>query len=163
MKETILIPKERIAVLIGKSGTSRRSIEQKGKVKLWVDSNTNEVSISGTVNNIYFAKKVVELVGRGFSPKSALKLYDEKFSAELCDVTDFGVKERKDRKRMLARIIGTKGKSKNIIEKETNTEIVIYGKTIGILGKPEDVEQARRAIEALLQGSEYGSAFRLLK
>ena len=162
-KEIILIPKDRIAVLIGKKGEARQSIEKLGKVKLWIDSNSNEVTINGSVDGIYFARKVIELIGRGFSPESASKLFSEKFCAEVLDVSDFGAKNSKDRKRILARVIGTQGKSKHIIERNTGTEIVVYGKTVGILGKPDQVEHARRAVEALLSGSKHGSAYRLLK
>lgn len=164
MQEVVLIPAERIAVLIGKSGVSRKRIEQKGKVRLWINSSSNEVTINGAAaGDIYFTKQVVELIGRGFSPESACKLFDDRFCAEVVDIRDFGAKERKDRKRILGRIIGTKGKAKNIVEKETNTEIVIYGKTVGILGKPEDVERARHAIECLLSGSRHGTAYKHLK
>ncbi|MBT3582515.1 RNA-processing protein [Candidatus Woesearchaeota archaeon] len=164
MQETILIPMERIAVLIGKKGNDRRALEKLGKVKFWIDSNSNEVTInSNDVDKIYFAKRVVELVGRGFSPKSAAKIFDDKYSAELIDLSDFGAKERKQRERMVGRLIGTKGRTKLIMEKETNTEIVIYGKTIGILGKSDDVENARQAIEAILTGSKQGTAYKILK
>jgi ribosomal RNA assembly protein len=164
MQESILIPQERVAALIGKGGSSRKEIEKKGGVKLWVDSNSNEITINGNdVDKLYFAKQVIELVGRGFAPKNACKLFDDKYCAEIIDITDFGAKEKKARQRILGRLIGTKGKSKNIIEKETNTEIVVFGKTVAILGKAEDVEHARRAVEALLSGSQYGSAFKFLK
>ena len=124
MQETILIPMERIAVLIGKKGNDRRALEKLGKVKFWIDSNSNEVTInSNDVDKIYFAKRVVELVGRGFSPKSAIKLFDDKYSSDIINITDFGGKERKHRERIIGRLIGSKGKTKAIIEKETNTSI----------------------------------------
>jgi ribosomal RNA assembly protein len=164
MQDTILIPKDRIAVLIGKKGEDRRALEKIGKIKFWIDSNTNEVTVNGSdVDKIFIAKRVVELVGRGFSPRSAAKVFDDKYCAALVDMRDFGAKERKQRERMVGRLIGTKGKTKAVMEKETNTEIIVYGKTVGILGKPEDVEAARMAVEALLRGSKQGSAFRLLK
>ena len=164
MQETVLIPKDRIAVLIGKKGEDRRAIEKLGKVKLWIDSNTNEVTInSSKVDNIFFAKKVVMLVGRGFSPSSAAKVFNDKYCAELIDMRDYGAKERKQRERMVGRVIGTKGKTKAIIEKESNTEVIVYGKTVGILGQPEDVDRARRALESILEGSKSVTAFRILK
>ncbi len=164
MQEKILIPKERIAILIGKKGADRRQIEKLGNVKIWVDSNSNEITVNANdIDKIYFARKVIELIARGFSPRSAMKLFNDKYCAEIIDIRDFGAKERKDRKRIIGRIIGTDGKTKRIIEKETHTEIVIYGKTAGIIGKPEDVDSARRSIESILSGSKQGSAYRILK
>lgn len=161
IKEQILIPKERIAVLIGKKGVGRKQMETKGNVKIWIDSDSNEVSIHGkSAEDVYFARQAVELIGRGFSPESACKVLTGEFCAELCDVRDFGAKEKKDRQRVLGRLIGTKGKAKNSIERETNTEIIVYGKTVGIIGKPEDVGHARRAVESLLSGSRHGTAYK---
>jgi ribosomal RNA assembly protein len=160
----MLIPKERVAVLIGKKGSDRRELEKLGGVKLWIDTNTNEVTVNGSsADKIYFAKRVVELVGRGFSPKSAIKLFDDKYSSDIINITDFGGKERKHRERIIGRLIGSKGKTKAIIEKETNTEIVVYGKTVSVLGRLEDIENARLAIESILRGSKEGTAFKFLK
>ena len=129
MRETILIPKERIAVLIGKKGEDRRTLEKIGGVKFWIDSNTNEVTINGSdAEKIFVAKRVVELVGRGFSPTSAGKVFDDNYCAELVDMRDFGAKERKQRERMVGRLIGTRGKTKAVMEKETGTEIIVYGR-----------------------------------
>jgi len=163
MKEIVLIPQERVAVLIGKKGADRRNLEQKGDVKLWIDSKTHEITINGAEDKIYFAARVVELVGRGFSPDTACKVFDDRYCAEIINLRDFGAKERKTRKSMLARLIGTEGKTKHIIEKDTNTAIVIYGKTVGIIGKPEDVEHARLAVEAILTGSKQGTAYKFLR
>jgi ribosomal RNA assembly protein len=164
MREAILIPKERIAVLIGKAGSARKKIERLTKLKLWIDTDTNEVSFnSSSADAIFFAKQVVTLVGRGFSPDSACKVLDDRYIADIVDVRDFGASQRTDRKRLLGRIIGTDGKTKRKIEIETNTEIVIYGKTVGILGKPEDVMKAKQAVEAVLSGSEQATAYRLLR
>ena len=164
MQDVILIPKDRIAVLIGKSGSSRKKIEKLGKIKLWIDSNSNEITInSRDADKIYFARKVVELIGRGFSPDSACRLFDDKYCAEIVDIRDFGGKERKDRKRILGRIIGSEGRTKHIIERETGTEIVVYGKTVSIIGEPEDAERARQAVETILSGSRQATAYRHLK
>ena len=42
-------------------------------------------------------------------------------------------------------------------------KIVVYGKTIGLLGRPEAVVHARHAVEALLTGSTHGTAYKFLK
>jgi len=164
LKEQVLIPKERVAVLIGKKGEARKRIEKEGKVKIWINSDSNEITIHGKdAEDVFFTKNVVELIGRGFSPDSACKILTGEYCADVFSIRDFGAKERKDRQRLLGRLIGTQGKAKRTIEKETTTEIVIYGKTIGILGKPENVDHARRAVEALLIGSTHGTAYKFLK
>ncbi|MBL7051408.1 RNA-processing protein, partial [Candidatus Woesearchaeota archaeon] len=44
----------------------------------------------------------------------------------------------------------------------TDTHIVVYGKTIGIVGKLENVSIARQALEMLLEGSPHGNVFKWL-
>ena len=60
---------------------------------------------------------------------------------------------------MRARLIGSQGKARKSIEVLTNTEIVVYGKTVGIIGSQEDVFLGKQAIVNLLQGSKHGNVY----
>ena len=60
-------------------------------------------------------------------------------------------------------MIGAAGKSRKIIEELTETDICIFGKTIGIIGRAEDVTIARHAIESLLKGSTHSAVYRWLE
>ena len=65
--------------------------------------------------------------------------------------------------RIRGRLIGTKGKCRKNIEKLTETNISIYGKTAGIIGFIENVNIARRAIESLLKGAHHSSVYSWLE
>jgi len=62
-----------------------------------------------------------------------------------------------------ARVIGRNGSVRKSIEVQTGTILAIKGKTVSIIGKPEAVYLARRALELILSGSQHGSSFRWLK
>ena len=65
--------------------------------------------------------------------------------------------------RLRSRIIGTGGKARKNVEELTNTNVVIYGKTIGIIGDYEAVRLARRAFESLLSGSRHSTVYSWLE
>ncbi len=67
------IPKERVAVLIGKEGSVKEDIESSTKTKIKVDSKEGDVFISGEDGlGMYNAKEVIIAVGRGINPETAL-------------------------------------------------------------------------------------------
>jgi ribosomal RNA assembly protein len=54
--------------------------------------------------------------------------------------------------RLRGRIIGKDGRSREQIEHMTDCEISVFGKTVGLIGLPEQIKIARNAIDMLLQG-----------
>ena len=77
-EKLIRIPIERIGVIIGKSGNTKRRIEKKCNVDLNIDSETGEViitsdKIDGNISP-FKAVEIVSAIGRGFSPENSLRL-----------------------------------------------------------------------------------------
>jgi len=154
----INIPEDRVSVLIGPKGTTKRRIEKLGESKLKISNNGN-ITIEG--ENL-IVKSVVEAIGRGFNPRTAMKLFDEDYSFEIVELTEYS--DSKSRLEVLrARVIGRNGSVRKSIEVQTGTILAIKGKTVSIIGKPEAVYLARRALELILSGSQHGSSFRWLK
>jgi ribosomal RNA assembly protein len=65
--------------------------------------------------------------------------------------------------RLRGRVIGHDGKARSMIEGLTETHIVVYGKTIGVIGEIERVAMARQAVELLLGGSPHGNVYKWLE
>ena len=65
--------------------------------------------------------------------------------------------------RLKGRVIGSRGKSRNTLEKLTNTNISVYGKTIAIIGLIEDISISREAVEKLLQGSAHSNVYNFIE
>ncbi|MFA4907648.1 MAG: KH domain-containing protein [archaeon] len=158
-EESIRIPGERIAVLIGSNGEVRKEIEKRTKTKIRVDSESGEIVVSAKTAGISALRAVdiVSAIGRGFSPENALQLLDENNFLEIIDVTDYAGKSRRALEQKKGRVIGTKGKTRREIAEITGTEISVYGKTIAIIGPIEGMGMAKRAIEMLLEGANHST------
>lgn len=160
--EEIKIPKGRVAVLIGKGGEIKRIIEKEGNVKLKINSEGN-VEIEGENIDIFETKPVIKAIGRGFNPETACLLLDEDYCLEVLDITEFSGKSKKKLIRLRSRCIGKEGKARTNIEDMTNTEICIYGKTIAIIGRIDDVDIAKQGIISLLNGAPHGNVYKLIQ
>lgn len=158
----IKIPKDRVAVLIGTKGITKRMIEKKTGTQLKI-SKEGEVLVGGEDNlHIYITTTIVRAIGRGFNPDIAVQLWKDDIALEIVDIRDFSGKSEKKLQRIKARLIGTKGKAWITLEKNTNTSIVVYGKTVAIIGKVEDVQMARRAVEKLMQGAPHSNVYNFI-
>jgi ribosomal RNA assembly protein len=163
--EFLLIPHERIGVLIGQKGKTKTYIAKTTHTKIEIDSNSGEVEIQMKGNPIGFLKamNIVKAIGRGFSPENAFKLLQDETTLEIIELREILGKSENRMKAKKGRVIGSKGEAREEIEKETGTKISVYGKTISIIGKPEGVEKAKSAIEMLLGGATHNMAYESLK
>lgn len=159
-QQVVLIPQERVPVLIGDSGKAKKAMEQASNCSLNIDSETGEVTIIGTdALAVWQCAEVIRAVARGFSPEIAQKLFIEGYEYEQINVQDYAGKSKKKLIRLRGRVIGESGKAKRRLQALTDTVIVIYGKTVGVIGKTIGVGAAKRSIEMLLSGSPHLRAF----
>jgi ribosomal RNA assembly protein len=107
-------------------------------------------------------RQVVKAIGRGFSPEKSLLLLEDEYSFEMIELTDFANNDNK-MTRLKSRVIGTEGKARATIEEITMCHVSVYGKTISIIGKTENVFVAKKAIEMLLTGAQHATVFKMLE
>ena len=163
-QEELKIPKERIAVLIGKKGSTKKDIEKIMHTSIKIDSLEGDITIKGKdYLNVSTTKNIVNAIGRGFNPKIAEQLSNEENTFEIINIPEFSKKSKKKLLRLKSRVIGTKGRAWKLIEQMTNTDLSVYGKTVSVIGNIQDVEIARRAIKFLLAGSEHGNVYRWIE
>ena len=147
------IPKDRVAVLIGKDGETKDEIEKSTGTKIEVDSKEGDVAVKGDDSlKIFTVREVVKAIGRGFNPEVARQLFKQDFCLEIMNINDY-VRHKNNLVRVKGRIIGKEGKSRETIENLTETNIVVYGKSVGIIGRYDHVSIARRAVDSLLISS----------
>lgn len=167
MPSYLRIPKERVGVLIGPSGKVRKQLEESTGVRLEIDSEEGEVTVDTTGAEDpalgLAAADVVQAIGRGFSPERALRLLQEGMRLEVFDIRDFVGKSQEQVRRMRARLIGTKGKTRRIFEELTGVSMSIYGNTVALIGDLLPLDVARRGVEMLLQGSEHAAVYGYLE
>ncbi|MDD5332065.1 MAG: KH domain-containing protein [Candidatus Nanoarchaeia archaeon] len=159
--EVIKVPKERIAVLIGKKGSVRKKIEEIFNVKLTINSEEGLVKIESDDSlSLFESVPAIKAIARGFNPKVIEKLKSEEFFLEILNIEDYVGKSKKAVIRIKARLIGTDGKARKELELMTNTNISVYGKTVSILGKYDNVKLAKEGVEELLKGAPHSNAYR---
>jgi len=158
------IPKDRIAVLIGKKGETKKRIEEETKTEIKIDSKEGDVFVAGEdALGLFTAREVIQAIGRGFNPDIALLLLKSDYALEIIDIKDFTGKSKTTTIRLKGRVIGEGGKSRKTIEDLTECYISVYGKTIAIIGEPDNVAAARKAAEDLLKGSPHGNVYKYLE
>jgi len=157
------IPKERIGVLIGAKGETKKQIEKLGHIHIDIDSKQGDVVISSEDSlALYTSRDVVRAIGRGFNPERAMLLLKSDYVFESVDLQDYVGKEKKALDRIRSRVIGTDGKTRRFIEEATECDVVIFGKTVSIIGQVEHAHIAKQAVETLLSGSTHASIYKFL-
>lgn len=162
-EKLIRIPTDRIGALIGKSGQIKEKIEKICQVELEIDSETGETIIrsKGKIEDIqpFKAMEIVTAIGRGFSPHNALRLLKGENTLHVIDLREFGAKSSTQIERIKGRIIGEGGKARKNMEKLSDTNISVYGRTVAIIGETQKLKLAVDAISAISQGSMHGSVY----
>tara|TARA_B100001121_G_scaffold100765_2_gene89347 strand:- start:5285 stop:6016 length:732 start_codon:yes stop_codon:yes gene_type:complete len=158
------IPKERIAVLIGKGGETRKSIEEASGVKLHIDSESGEVSVKwpDSVDPVVRIKlpDIIRAIGRGLAPNRALRLIGDDTFLRIYDIREWVGRKGNHTRRMRSRLIGRDGRIRSLIERSTGTEIAIHGSTVVVIGDELGLMTACTAIEGLLDGAEHSTVIR---
>ncbi|NPA47222.1 MAG: RNA-processing protein [Thermococci archaeon] len=168
-EEFVRVPKNRIGVLIGKKGETKRAIEEKTGTRIEIDSETGEVFIASTKDTkdplaVWKARDVVTAIARGFSPERAFRLFNEGEMLDVIDLTDIVIGNEKNAlPRVRGRIIGRKGRTREIIEEMSGVYMSVYGKTVALIGNPIQIEIAKAAVEKLVRGSPHGVVYRFLE
>jgi len=167
MIQSVKIPAERVGVLIGTKGSTKARIEKLSGVKLSIDSEEGDVEVDSTHAQdpaISLAVcNVVTAIGRGFSPQRAIKLLQDEYYLELLDIRDYVGKKQDHVIRMRSRLIGTRGKTRAIIEELTGAYVSVYGNTVGVIGDTFQLAVAMKALEMLLEGSEHKAVYHFLE
>lgn len=158
MKDFIKIPDKR-KDLLKRKPEIRVMIERNTKTKVLV---SEDVEIDGESFDIFVAKNVLKAFGRGFAIEDSLRLLDDSYGLEIIDLKEAA--STKNRLQTIkARIIGTGGKTKKYIERYTNTKVSVYGKTVSLIGKWDELVDAKEAVAMLIRGSIHKTVYRWLE
>lgn len=158
------IPQERIAVLIGPKGSHRSRTEKETGTKVAIDSESGEVTITGEdAIAVMSACEYVKAIGRGFSPQRAKKLLTEGYYLLIVDIRDFVGRSKKRIPVVRGRIIGRRGRVRELIEEYSGVMVSVMGNTVALIGTEEEIDIARVALDMLLHGAEHHSIFSYLE
>jgi len=163
----VKIPMERIAVVIGHNGETKKHLEEKSGIHLKIDSKLGEIAIDD--HNLDDPLKVLKIesiiraIGRGFSPEHAMKLLNDDMDLFIFDIHDYVNKKESQVRRLKSRIIGKEGKTKRVLEGLTDSYISVYGHTVSVITDFMIIDIAKRAIDKLLSGSKHASVYRYVE
>lgn len=160
------VPAERLGVLIGPDGATKRRLQELTGTKIAVDSATGEVTIDDSEASDRVlglkARDVVQAMARGFSEERAFRLLDEDAYIEILDIKEFAHSKNRVAQ-VRARLIGTRGKTRRIIEELTGVDVSVWGHTVALIGGAFEMVIAREAVFMLLRGSEHKTVYRFLE
>lgn len=164
MKQELKVAANRVGVLIGKGGTTKKTVEERTKTLIVIDSREGLVHVEGEdTEGFLTAIDVINAINRGFSPERAFTLLDdEDLILDQIDLSQMADTTRQ-LDRLRGRIIGKDGKAREQIEDMTETLISVYGKTIAIIGLADKLKVARTAIDMLLSGVPHETVFSFLE
>jgi len=164
---SVKVPQDRVGVVIGHEGQTLASLMEAGTITLEVDSASGEVLLHDEdAKDPYKAfrmRDVIKAIGRGFAPEHALRLMEDDMYYEELDIRDYAGKSSKRIMQVRARLIGSNGKTRRLVEELTDCFVSIKGNTVSLIGDLEGLKIAQKAITMLLQGSEHSSVYGFLE
>lgn len=164
--EYVKIPKDRVGALIGKDGSVKTDIEKRLSVKLDINTDEGFATVENAGGDIlaeWKARDIIRAVARGMNPEKALRLCSDDYVLELIELADVVGRSDKAITRQKGRLIGEGGKTREYLEEMTGAYVSIYGKTVALVGVPEEVGLAKEIIMMIATGIPHGVAYKVLQ
>lgn len=156
MTELIFVEK------VGKIIKNKRAIEKSMNVTLkFSDEGITITSKKDDAYDEFLTKEMVSALEQGFTFESVAKLKNEEYMFQKINVKDLAKPSRV--KTIMGRLIGEKGRTKEIISEMTGCDVAIHDFSVSIIGSTDDVEVAAQAIRSLIQGSPHASVYAYLE
>ncbi|MGA3020784.1 MAG: hypothetical protein ABSD68_02445 [Candidatus Micrarchaeales archaeon] len=124
--------------------------------------NGNELVIEGDALSEYNAMNVMHAFARGFDFNTACKLLSDDYFFESIDLKE-ALKNQSHIRRIKARIIGKEGKTKSYVQSVSGVDLMIYGDTVSLIGRVNDIKVALAAINVLLESGTHNKAYTLME
>lgn len=161
------IPMERVGVLIGHNGETKKDLEEKSGLKINIDSKLGEVVIDDhEVEDplmVIKIENIVKAIGRGFSPQNAMRLMDDDADFFVFNLYDYVGKKESHVRRLKSRVIGQEGKTRLVLEELTNAKISVYGHTISVISDIIRMNILKKSIDMILTGSKHATVYRFVE
>ncbi|HEV2316357.1 MAG TPA: KH domain-containing protein [Thermoplasmata archaeon] len=161
------IPDERLGVVIGGGGETKRAIESRTGTTIEIEEEEEAIRLvapdTGDPIGLMKARDVVQAIGRGFSPERAFRLLKDDTYLGVIDIKQATGKRTKDAIwRIRSRVIGAGGRARQRLEELSGCAVSVQGATVALIGDERQLERGTRAVQLLLRGSEHSTVFRML-
>jgi ribosomal RNA assembly protein len=161
------IPLERVGVLIGHNGETKKYLEEKSGLKINIDSKAGEVVIDDHELEdpliVLKIENIIKAIGRGFSPDKVMILLDDEADFFVFNLHDYVGKKESHVIRLKSRVIGKEGKTKKVLEGLTEAKISVYGHTVSVISDIIRMNILKKSIDMLLTGSKHATVYRFIE
>lgn len=155
--EKIVFPTKKLGKILGKNKNNLKRLERTFDAKIEISSSDDmtEITIKSKKKDSgfeeYIIVNVVEALAFSFDLNTALLLRNTNYILRKIDIK--GMIKGPRVSVVGGRIIGRQGKTKQLLEKASECDIVLRDHVVGIIGRTENVELANQAILALIRGA----------
>ncbi len=137
---------------------NKKFLEKELNVKIEIN---DKITIEGDLLDEYLTEKIIEAINFGFSLETAMLIKKEDFLFEKINLKNYT--KKKDFRRIRGRIIGKGGKALRILQDLTKCFFEINDNEVGIIGPPENIQNAQEAIISLIRGAKHSNVYFFLE
>lgn len=119
------------------------------------------ISIEGSPEEEYRAEKVLDAINLGFPTRFALLIKRQNLIFEILNIKKY--MRGKNITRIKSRIVGEGGRALKNLSNLSDCYLELKGSNVGIIGEPENLENARNAIIMLIKGSKHANVYAFLE
>ncbi len=138
---------------------NQAKLEKKLKVKIQIKNQSLELEGDGV--DIYTATQVFNALDRHFSFDLALLLTEPDYYLEDIPIKD--VTRKTNLKLVKARIIGTEGRTLELLSELSDCYLTLHENTVSVIGTFEKMKLAINAVKSLILGSKQANVYSYLE
>ncbi len=131
------------------------------KLKVQIESRGKEITVFGKPEDEYVAGKVIDALDFGFPFSVSLGIKERGQIFETINIKDHT--RRKNFETIRARIIGKGGKTLKTLSALTDCSFELKDNKIGVVGNPEDIENAIGGLISIIKGSKQSNVYSYLE
>jgi len=135
------------------------NLESKLKVKIIIKH--HQISLEGKEEDKYTAEKVLAAMGRNFEINTAFILLEPDYIFEELPIKNFT--RKKDLATVRARIIGTKGRTLQLLEELSGCYLTLIDNVVSIIGPSDKIREVTTAVQVLIKGSKQANVYSYLE
>lgn len=139
---------------------NKAEIERKAGVDISLSG--LDVRIEGDTVDVLKTENIMDALFEGFALEESFKLLNEENQLKvvrLNDLTSSGASVEK----LKGRIIGRGGRTKELIEELARVSVSVHGDNVSLIGMPEEVGTAKKAVQMLVNGKPHNRVYRYLE
>ncbi|OIO24487.1 hypothetical protein AUJ65_01010 [Candidatus Micrarchaeota archaeon CG1_02_51_15] len=159
----VALPKKTLNLLSKQGKKQLKELERATGAKIKVFDEGAQVEDEENPGMEWEAEQVLSALEAGFPLKIALNMLKDDFYLEKLDLMQAFRGKEAQVERAKARIIGTEGTAKQKIEELSGAFIAVGDETVAVIGKFEELKDAKEAVMRLLEGAPHASVFYYLE